>query len=240
MSTSSANAPKEAPMSRSESARRACAFPRANPLKGLRVLLIGSVVLRHRPGHGLLPVLSAEAAHRVSLGKRRLPGHGACREHVVQFQVESLRNPGFLVIGHPGQTDRYPGRFGKGRPECLHPHTGVVHSACVHSACVRDEQAVTPMEVGIVWGADEQVIPAVLNGGARVLEDGEVGRPAGREVAHAATLPDHLRKVRPVAAAIRPRPCGKRASKDGHLRTLAADADVAYRLLAASWERTRR
>jgi hypothetical protein len=41
-----------------------------------------------------------------------------------------------------------------------------------------------------VRGADDQVVPVVLNDGAGVLEDGEVCCPAGREGAHAATLPE--------------------------------------------------
>jgi hypothetical protein len=52
------------------------------------------------------------------------------------------------------------------------------------------------MEAGVVRGADKQMVPAVLDGGAGVLEDGEVGRPTGREVAHGATLPDDLGLLR--------------------------------------------
>jgi hypothetical protein len=46
------------------------------------------------------------------------------------------------------------------------------------------------MEVRVVRGADDEMVPAVLNGGDGVLKDGEVGRPSGREVTHGATVPD--------------------------------------------------
>ena len=159
--------------------------PLRESLKGLRIVLVRSVVLGHGPGHGLRPVFAAEAAHRVSLGKRRLPGQGACRQHVVQLQIESVRDPGILVVWHPDQTDRDPGRFRKGRLECLHPPVGVAHGVLV-----RDEHHVAPVVVGVERGADEQMVPAVLNGGAGVLEDCQGGGPTGREVAHGATLPD--------------------------------------------------
>src|SRR5450756_264301 len=63
-------------------------------LIGPRILLMRSVVLSYGPSHGLLPVLATEPAHRVPLGKWRLPGQDACREYVVEFQLESHRDPG--------------------------------------------------------------------------------------------------------------------------------------------------
>jgi len=39
------------------------------------------------------------------------------------------------------------------------------------------------------------MVPAVFNDRAGVFEDGEVGRPAGREVTHGARLPDERREV---------------------------------------------
>src|SRR5450759_2933764 len=63
-------------------------------LIGPRILLVRSVVLSYGPSHGLPPVLAPELAHGVPLGKWRLPGQDACREHVVEFQLEFDRHPG--------------------------------------------------------------------------------------------------------------------------------------------------
>jgi hypothetical protein len=51
------------------------------------------------------------------------------------------------------------------------------------------------VEVGIVWGADDQMVLAVLNDGAAVFEDGEVCCPARREGAHGVTVPEDLREI---------------------------------------------
>jgi hypothetical protein len=101
----SANAPKEAPKIPLGECRSRQRLPPSEPLKGPRIVLIRPVVLRHRPGRGLRPVLATDAAHGIPLWTRRLPWQGACREHLVQLQVESLRDPGVLVVGHPDQTD---------------------------------------------------------------------------------------------------------------------------------------
>src|ERR1035437_4978677 len=160
----------------------------AEMVKDTGIVLIRSVVLRYGPGHGLHPVLATEPAHRVPLGKRRLPGQGACREYVVEFQLKSQRDPGVLVVGHPGQTDRDPGRIGKSRLESVNPLSRVAHSVLVG-----DEQAVAPMEVGVVRGTNDQMVLAVLNDGATVFEDGEVCCPARREGAHGVTVPEDRR-----------------------------------------------
>jgi hypothetical protein len=51
------------------------------------------------------------------------------------------------------------------------------------------------VEVGIVWGADDQMVFAVLNDGAAVFEDGEVCCPARREGAHGVTVAEDLREI---------------------------------------------
>jgi hypothetical protein len=158
-------------------------LPLGESLNGLLILLIRSDGLCHGPSHGLRPVLATEVANRIPLGKRCLSGRDASRERLLQFQVDSLRDPCVLLGGYPDQTDRDLGRFGKGQLECLHPLTGIVRGILI-----RDEQEVAPVEVGVVQGAHEYMVPAVLNGGAAVLKGGDVGRPTGRAVACAATF----------------------------------------------------
>lgn len=83
-------------------------------LKRPWIMFTGSIVLGHRPSRQQRPVLPAEAAHRIPVGQWLLLGQGACREDVVQFHVESLGDPGLRVVGRPDQSDRDPGRCGKG------------------------------------------------------------------------------------------------------------------------------
>ena len=150
-----------------------------------RVVLPGSVVLRHGLGHRLGPVAAAQPAHGVAVGTWCPARQGPCREHVVELQVEPLRDPGFLVLGHPGQADRNPGHVRKGAPERADPPLRVAQ--CVIAG---DEQAVAPMEVWVVGRPNHQVVRVVLDDGAGELEDGQVGCPARWAHSHDATLPE--------------------------------------------------
>jgi hypothetical protein len=51
------------------------------------------------------------------------------------------------------------------------------------------------LKSGLAGVPDEQLVPAVLNGGVGVLEDSEVVRLTGREVEHCATLPNSLGEI---------------------------------------------